>query len=60
MHLTPTQNSFVEDWLKKRKQPTVLRKRIATKDQNPKWIDDRWFEERYGDPAYYNRIKGLS
>ena len=64
MQLTPTQESFVKDWLNKRKEPAVLRKRNALggtqKDQNPKWIDDTWFEKRYGDPEYYSRIKGLS
>ena len=63
MQLTPTQESFMEGWLKKRREPAVLRKRKAPvghqKAQNLKWTDDSWFEKRYGDPDYYKRVKGL-
>ena len=57
--LTPTQDSLLEHWLKK---PVVLPmpKTRHQKSQNLKWTDDVWFEERYGDPHYYTRIKGLS
>jgi hypothetical protein len=64
MPLTPQQEAFLTRWLKKRKAPTIERRNPTPpcsqqKDPNPKWSDDAWFEERYGDPDYYNRIKGL-
>jgi hypothetical protein len=64
MDLTPTQESFLATWLKKQKQPVNLPRRKAPtvhqRDQNPKWNDDTWFEERHGDPDYYTRVKGLN
>ncbi len=59
----PKLEFFLEDWLKRRKEPVVPEKRKPLvgprKGQNPKWNDDTWFEKRFGDPDYYNRIKGL-
>jgi hypothetical protein len=64
MSHTPTQESFLENWLKRRQGPVALRRRkpvgAERKGQNPKWSDDAWFEKKYGDPDYYNRIKGLN
>jgi len=63
MPLTPIQESFLNNWLKRRKGPVALPRRQPTlrdqKNQNPKWSDDTWFEKKYGDPDYYKRIKGL-
>jgi hypothetical protein len=61
MPLTPTQFSEASP---KRQEPIDLRRGRPParhqKVQNPKWTDDAWFEKRYGDPDYYNRIQGLS
>jgi hypothetical protein len=63
MELTPTQESFVKGWLKRRKAPVDLPKRKALdgnqKKRSLKWNDDSWFENRYGDPDYYKRVNGL-
>ena len=64
MGLTSKQKAFLTRWLEKQKAPTAKRRNPTPpcgqqKVPNPKWTDDAWFEERYGDPAYYNRIKGL-
>ncbi len=62
MSHTP-QEAVLEDWLRKRNKnvfPLIRRSGDRNqKGQNPKWTDDKWFEERYGDPDYYHRIKGL-
>ena len=57
----PAEETFLEKWLKKRKELVAPRRRPLTdqKNQNPKWTDDTWFEKKYGDPDYYTRIKGL-
>ena len=64
MQLTPAQVLSAEDSLKKQKEPAVIQRPIGLhrtyKQPSPKWLDDAWFEKRYGDPDYYNRIKGLS
>jgi hypothetical protein len=68
MPLTPRQEAFLKHWLKKRNAPVNRRngkppvrdsKDPNPRDPNPKWSDDAGFEKRYGDPNYYNRIKGL-
>jgi hypothetical protein len=58
----PIPESPLERWLTKRQQPALPKRRTegkAAKVQNPKWNDDKWFEQRYGDPDYYSRVKGL-
>ena len=64
MPLDPTQESYLENWLKKRSAPVGMKKlkpqSTDRKGQNPKWNDDAWFEKRYGDPNYYKRIRGVS
>lgn len=67
MALTPEQEAFLEQWLKRRASGKELggpqRRKPSAKNlkkQNPKWSADSWFEARYGDPDYYDRIKGLN
>jgi hypothetical protein len=59
----PPQDSLLESWLRERQKPVLPRKRQIPsgqqKAQNPKWTDDAWFKEEYGDPDYYTRVKGL-
>jgi len=56
-------DSALEQWLTQRQEPAALPKRRTAgkpaKVQNPKCNDDKWFEQRYGDPGYYSRVKGL-
>jgi hypothetical protein len=63
MPLTPAQNSFLEGWLKRRKRAVDLRRlkpqARPKKDQSPKWSDDMSFEKLYGDPHYYDRVRGV-
>jgi len=63
IQLTPSQKSLLENWLNIRREPADLRERKSSagqrKGQNPKWTNDTGFERRYGDPDYYNRVKGL-
>jgi len=63
MPLKPLDETTLESWLKKRRTPIVPLKRPSPgkpqKDPNPKWSDDGWFEKQYGDPHYYDRVKGL-
>jgi hypothetical protein len=63
MPLLPTEVSPLENGLEKLKEPAdPLRDKPPAghqKGQNLKWSDDARFRERFGDPEYYNRIKGL-
>jgi hypothetical protein len=63
MPLKQIDESPLESWLRKHRGPVVPRNRQLPskhqKDQNPKWNDDAWFEKQYGDPHYYDRVKGL-
>jgi hypothetical protein len=56
---SPSQEVALERWLRKRYELAIQPPRTHRKNQNPKWNDDEWFEKKFGDPAYYNRVNGL-
>ena len=58
--LTPTQEAVPENLLTKAADlPIGEPLDRHRKSQNLKWNDDSSFEERYGDPDYYTRVRGL-